>query len=284
MAAVGRSQRAGSAVVAGRARAAIISRRLGTALREARLAAGMTQAQLAERARLSQPFVSQLERGGVLGAGIDTWAVAAAATGEQFVGFLEHAPGADLPRDIEHLRRQQLVVEFAARGGWRSLPEEAVDEGTRRSRSIDVLLVRSNRREAAVVEVWDWFDDVGAAMRSLDGKTATLARRFEAGPPGKEWRVGGLWVVRGTRRNRALVGELRGLFAAKFRGSSERWLAALRSPEDAMPNGNGLLWTAARLDTLMASRIRRGITGPGRRTRRPGPDLNEETAYIRPTI
>jgi hypothetical protein len=93
-----------------------------------------------------------------------------------------------------------------------------------------------------VVEIWDWFADVGDAMRGLDGKTAAVTRMLEdrrAGP----WRVGGLWVVRGTRRNRMLVREVQDLFAAKFGGSPRAWLSALGRADTPMPALPGLVWT-----------------------------------------
>ena len=112
-------------------------------------------------------------------------------------------PGADLPRDIEHLRRQNLVVATAQAGGWTAIPEATLDEG-RWSRSIDVLLSRAARREAAVVEIWDLLLDGGEAMRGLAAKVQALRAQLDPA-----WRVQGLLLVRGTHRNRALVRELR---------------------------------------------------------------------------
>jgi hypothetical protein len=74
-------------------------------------------------------------------------------------------PGAERPRDYEHLKRQQLVIETARSGGWIAQPELLLDPDAARSRSVDVAMLRPSRREAAVVEVWDFFGDVGAAKR-----------------------------------------------------------------------------------------------------------------------
>jgi transcriptional regulator with XRE-family HTH domain len=87
----------------------------------------MSQTDVALRTGISQGHVSHLERGQGRTASIETWAVVAAAVGEQLVGFLEHAPGASLPRDIEHLRRQSTLIRIAADGGWSSLPEFRLD-------------------------------------------------------------------------------------------------------------------------------------------------------------
>lgn len=240
-----RTQRSGRRAILGRRRAQAIAGRLGIGLREARELAGLSQAAAAGRSGISQPRWSGLERGLGAGASLETWAVAAAAVGEQFVGFLEHAPGAERPRDIEHVRRQNAVIEAARRGGWSAHPEFAIDTDVGRSRSIDVALLRAASREAVVVEIWDWFDDVGASLRGLDGKKAALRPRLDVtdGP----WRVGGLYVIRDTRRNRSLVVELGSMFAARFPGSSSAWLRALTDDDVGapMPALDAYVWSTS---------------------------------------
>jgi transcriptional regulator with XRE-family HTH domain len=210
------------------ARSVTLAGRLGAALREARRASGRLQRDASVEAGVSQPRFSELERGLGASASLATWTAAAEAIGEQLVAFLEHVPGASLPRDYQHLRRQQLVVGLAHRGGWRPMPEHPVDADAFRSRSIDVFLTRVGRCEAVVVEIWDWFNDVGAAMRGLDDKIAAVRRSLgpEGDDPDAPWSISGLWVVRGTQRNRQLVRELGNLFAAKFPGSARAWLGA----------------------------------------------------------
>ncbi len=218
---------------------------------------------MANRAGVSQQLISRLELGQGHEASIETWACVAAVVGEQLVGFLELAPGATPPRDIEHLRRQSALIGIAAAGGWTAHPELAIDPGAIRSRSIDVALIRRAACEAVVVEVWDWFDDVGASLRGLDAKIGVLATRLQ-GEPGRgaeldggsdPWRVRGLFVVRDTRRNRAIVAELWPLFAARFTGPSTAWLRALETAA-AMPDGHGLLWSD-RHGGLLSSRLAR---------------------------
>jgi transcriptional regulator with XRE-family HTH domain len=238
-----RARRSGKHAIAGRRRAQTIAGRLGVALRDARETAALPQAVVAARSGVSQPRISELERGLGAGASLETWAVVAAATGEQLVGFLEHAPGAERPRDIEHIRRQNAVIETARRGGWTAHPELAIDPDAVHSRSIDVALLRASTHEAAVVEIWDWFDDVGASLRGLDGKKAALQARLNEteGP----WRVGGLYVIRDTRRNRSLVIELGAVFAARFPGSSSAWLRALaeEGAGEPMPALDAYVWS-----------------------------------------
>jgi hypothetical protein len=184
--------------------------------------------------------------------------MAAEGAGEQLVAFLEGVPGAERPRDYEHLRRQQLVIETASRGGWIARPELLLDPDAPRSRSVDFALLRRARLEAVVVEVWDFFDDVGAAKRSFDGKVATVERRLTTSRDirrAEEYRVSGLWVVRGTTRNRALVREFRGFFRAAFPARASEWLRSLTDPGATMPEASGLLWTDTAGTTLIASRL-----------------------------
>lgn len=252
---VRRTSRAGAEVMRGRRRAATVAARLGTGLREARLTSGMSQSETSDVAGLSQTRFSELERGRGANATLETWATAAAAVGEQLVGFLEQAAGATPPRDIEHLRRQASLIAFAGPGGWQALPELALDRGVLRSRSADVVLLRRARREAVLAEIWDWFDDVGASLRSLDGKRDALARHLEAEAPGTEpWTIGCLFVVRQTRRNVRIVAELRPLLRARFPGRAQQWLRGLADPREPPPPGDGLVWSTSTL-AFRASRL-----------------------------
>jgi hypothetical protein len=110
------------------------------------------------------------------------------------------------------------------------------------------------------MELIDWFEDVGASIRDWDRRLARVEQRAialrsrdtESGTllP----RVSGCWIVRATNRNRALVSELRSLFAARFPGSGQEWLAALRStalmPSDAAP-----LWISIDGDRVWPARL-----------------------------
>ena len=210
----------------------------------------LTQAQAADRAGISQGYWSFLERGGGGVASLETLASCATAVDAQLAAFHEAAPGADLPRDIEHLRSQQLIVALARGGGWMARPERPVDPLARRSRSIDVELERAARREIAVIEVVDLLSDGGDAMRGLADKVAAVRR--EVGPG---WTVAGLLVLRSTTRNRSTVRELRDLFAARFPARSSAWLGCLDDPTRPMPAGDGLAWSTVNGDRLYAARL-----------------------------
>jgi transcriptional regulator with XRE-family HTH domain len=240
-------RRAGTARLIGRRRAQELSTRLGTAVKLARRASTLRQSDVADRAGVAQSFISRIERGDGRAASLETWAAVASAMGFQLAAFIERAPGTSLPRDYEHLKRQRLILETAARGGWTGTAEHAIDPDWTRPRSIDVVLRRRSRNETAVVEIWDWLDDVGAAFRALDAKVTAMRREGDGV-------VSGLMVVRGTRRNRQLVSEFRTLFAARFTASSAAWLRALTDTAP-MPVAPGLLWTDVGGAELRVARV-----------------------------
>lgn len=250
-------RRSGAVRLQGRRRSADLASRLGVGLREARQAAALRQADVSSAAGVSQSWVSRMERGAGHTASIETWAAVAAASGAQLVCFLEELPGATRPRDYQHLKRQQLVASVAAKGGWRATAERPVDPSWHRARSIDVLLERRTHHEIAVVEVVDWFDDVGAAWRGLDAKVATVTRgrasvELAGGP---RTSCAGLLVIRGTRRNRLLVREFYVLFRTHFPARSRAWLEALQEPKRPMPAQPGFLWTDVGGSRLIAARL-----------------------------
>jgi hypothetical protein len=131
------------------------------------------------------------------------------------------------------------------------MPELTIDVGRPRSRSIDLAVTRLTRGEAAVIEIWDWLDDVGAAWRGFDAKKQALAGRL--GLDGSVV-IGGLFVMRATRRNRMLVRQFGALFAARFSAASKAWLRALTDPRAPMPREDGFLWSLAD-GRLVAARL-----------------------------
>jgi transcriptional regulator with XRE-family HTH domain len=234
-----------------RHRSRYLAERIGRALFEARIGAGLRQIDVAAAAGISQSFYSRLERDGATHATIETVAACAIACGTQLAAFVEALPGASLPRDIEHLRRQQAVIALATRGGWQAVPERPIDPDAARSRSIDVYLERPHRREIATVEIVDLVTDGGATIRGLTDKVAAIRRERSA-----DWTVAGVLIVGGTSRNRALVAGLGDLFAARFPARSRAWLDALGSADVAMPRADGFLWSGARIPELRPARLR----------------------------
>lgn len=248
----GSDRRATRTRMLARSRSRYLAERIGRGLLEARTGCGRLQRDIADRAGISQSFYSRIERGAGANATLETLAACALACDAQLAAFLEALPGAALPHDIEHVRRQESVIALATQGGWRAMPERPIDREARRSRAIDVLLERTVRREIAVVEIVDLITDAGATLRGHEDKVAAIRR--ELGPA---WRVAGLLVVRGTHRNRELVRTLARVIHARYPGPSHQWLAALRHPDTAMPAEDGFAWTGARTPQLRPARPRR---------------------------
>jgi hypothetical protein len=224
-------------------------------LKDGRRATRQTQEQAARRAGITQSMWSRLETDPNAGATIETWNRAAFAVDTKLNAYLERTSAATQPRDAVHLRTQELIIRTAARGGWRASPEQQIDRDARTSRAADVLLQRE--LEYALIEIWDWFPDVGAAYRDLDRRRGALERYAITRMTGDELpRTGACWVVRGTLRNRELVQEHVHFFRARFSGSARAWLAALTDPAQPLPEEPALIWVNVKGDRLFEARLR----------------------------
>jgi transcriptional regulator with XRE-family HTH domain len=229
---------------------------LGRALREARRRSGLSQARVAELAAIGQTTVSELERG--LGADVSllVWTRAAHAAATDLRAYLERVAAADVPRDAVHLRHQELLISMAAPGGWKAMPEAAIDTDRQRSRAADVVLQRG--KEYILSEIWDRFDDVGASLRAWDRRMARLEAlaiaRLPVGvdtPP----TIGGVWIVRATVRNRDLIATHRGVFSARFPGPGRPWIRALTDRDEPMPRAPAILWASVDGKRLHPARL-----------------------------
>lgn len=229
-----------------------MAKRLGAGLREARRRADLTQGQVGARADVAQAMVSLVERGAAPGVSLLVVSRLAQAVGSQLYAGLEAIPGAEPPRDAAHLAIVELVLRAAERGAWHPLPEAPLEDG----RSIDVRLLHRRLRLAAVIEIWGWFADVGEATRGLDRKVAALRRELDRGRDirAEPHTVTGLWVVRATKRNRALVREHGAFFRSRFSGDGERWIRALTG-EGPPPAAPAMLWVDVRATRLWAARL-----------------------------
>jgi hypothetical protein len=214
----------------------------------------MTRAAASALAGISASTWSHLERGRDGRVTLATWNHAASAVGGRLHAYIERASGAAMPRDAVHLRNQELVMRTAQLGGWRGLPEVRLDADARTSRMADLVLRRAN--DWALCEIYDWFEDVGAAGRAWQRRLDALERyaiarmRDETLPC-----VGGMWVLRARQRNRRLVREHRQFFRALLPGSAAAWLASLMRPDAPMPDQPALMWVAVKGDRLYGSRL-----------------------------
>ncbi len=258
---MGRHKRATVGVKAER-HAKQVAARLGKALRDGRLAVRLTQSQAATRAGIAQSTWSRLENDADPCFTLATWDRAAFAVGASIEAYLRGASAADLPRDSIHLRNQELIIRSAVPGGWRPLPEELIDREARTSRAADVLLHRRRHlqpAEYALMEVIDWFDDVGAPIRDWGRRLAAVERYAIARMVGDEPlpQASGCWVVRATQRNRRLIREHANFFRGRFAGSGREWLSALTDPGTHIPTEPALIWVSVGGDRLFSARLGR---------------------------
>ena len=159
-------------------RAATLATALGRAVRDARLEHGLRQVDVASRAAIAQSTESEMECGHGESVSLLVWTRVAYACGTDLRAYLERTSSSARPRDAVHLRHQELVARVATAGSWRPMPEAQLDIDPARSRSADLILERPG--EVALVEIWDTFEDVGAAFRSWDRRLGRLIER-EAG-------------------------------------------------------------------------------------------------------
>ena len=237
-----------------------LATRLGVGLREARRTAGLDAARACGAAALSRSHASARSSAGTeRGASIETWACLAAAVGEQLVAFLEHAPGADRPRDIEHLRRQSALDRDRRRRGLVRAPRARDRPGVG-----PVALASTSRssaarpREAVVVEVWDWFDDVGAGLRGLDAKVGVLATRLASQSSGRAEPGGSAACTSCAAPDGTGASSTSSARSSPPVSRVRRWPGSgrLRDAVRAMPAADGLLWSDAS-GSLTAGRLGR---------------------------
>ena len=228
-------------------------------MKDGRLRRGWTQLQAATVAGISRSEWSGLELGR---RDATFWILnrAAHAVGGRLKGYIEHTSAADAPRDAVHLKGQELILRTAAQGGWRGLPEAALDRDVSRSRFADVLLARRRAggpREVALIELIDWFDDVGTPTRAWQRRLEAVERQEIVRLVGSDSvpRVSGCWIVRATKRNRALIAEHRHYFRARFAGSGRAWLHALTRADTRMPDEPALVWISVSSERLFAARF-----------------------------
>ncbi len=225
----------------------------GQKVRRARRRRNQTQAQLGARCGLSQSTVSDLELGRGAALSLTAW---------QRVSLVLDLPlkfelGRDAleePVDAGHLAIQELVLRLGRAAGYRrtfELPTRPADP----SRSTDVGLRDDAHRRLVLVECVNTFGNVGAAARSSERKRAEAEALAVAIGNGQPYAVHVCWVVRATRRNRALLTRYPEIFAARFTGSSRAWVDALTKGA-APPREPGLAWCDVNATRLFAWRAR----------------------------
>ena len=226
---------------------------LGAEVRGSRVRRHWTQRELASRAGMSQSGVSEIERGLGGPLSLATWERLAVTLDRQLSVHFSRDPHEE-PVDAGHLLVQELILRLArnaGRGRSFELPTRRSDPAL----SADVCLRDDRRAVLVLVECWNTITDIGASARSFDRKLADLRSASVALWPERDAQVRGCWVVRATRRNRALVGRYPEVFATRFPGSSRGWTRAL-ADDEAPPRDPGLVWCDVPGTRLYAWRAR----------------------------
>ena len=116
-----------------------------------------------------------------------------------------------------------------------------------------MALVDDARRRLAVVKRWNTIGDIGGAARSSTRNAAEAEALASARWGEAQHRVGLVWVVRATARNRGLVALYPEVFTARFPGSGAAWTHALTVGGE-VPAQPGLVWSSVDGTRLFAWR------------------------------
>lgn len=231
-------RRTPTALQARRALQPVMSRE-GAKVRRARKRRRWTQAALAGRVGLVQPTISRMERGDGGTLSLEVWQQVAGLLGLHLELTLGRDPFEE-PVDAGHLAIEELMLRLGRKVGYRRNYELATKPSDP-SLSTDVGLTDDANRRLLQVECVNTFGNINAAIRSSDRKRAEAEALAIAIGHGEPYKVHQVWVVRSTRRNRALLARYPELFATRFPGSSKAWVDALTTGSKP-PDEPGLVW------------------------------------------
>ena len=228
---------------------------LGDRFRLARTVVGMRQEDVASEAGVSRTMVCRMELGRGGSISMDAWAAVASVLGVELLAEFREPERS--PRGQLALRCHALVARVAWDGGWRATTEIVRASRDRAPATVETILVRPFRTEAAVVRAWYPVPNVGVALDALESRREVLRRAFGSG-----WSVSALVLCPSTMADRRRVTELASRLATALPATAGEWIGALRHSRLAMPS-DGLIWT-----DRWAQRFRPGGRHPG--WQRPG--------------
>ena len=239
-------------MIAGDREARSIAGMLGRETRSTRLRRRMRQVDLAAKVGLRQSRISAIERGIATGTPLVIWARIGAALGRPLaVAFSRDLEPAE-PADAAHLAGQELLLRFARTTG-RTATFELPTRPDSPSLSVDVCIRDDAHRTLILNEIWNRFEDMGRASRSTDRKVAEASALAALIGGHRPYRVASSWLLVDNSANRALVARYPEILAARFQGSSRRWVEALvtGTPVPAQP---GMAWLDLRAGRLVPMR------------------------------
>ena len=238
-----------------------LSLSLGRAVREGRRRMRWSQEQLAAKVGLKRTRIGDIERGEATGTPLIVWVRLGIALRRPVAISFSRDLEALTPSDAGHLEGQELVLRLAreaGRVGTFELPTHPESP----SYSVDVCVRDDPHRTLILEEIWNRFDDFGRAVRSTDRKVAeaaTIAAQIGGDEP---YRVASCWLLVDNARNRQMTRRFPEVFAARFPGSSLKWVHALIDG-GPVPDHPGVAWLDLRAGRLVPIRAARRLRTRG---------------------
>ena len=224
--------------LAGDREAQAIAATLGAQAAASRRGLRLRQATVAARSGISRGRLGDLERGRGEGAPLGLWVALGLVLGRPL--RVEFSRRVDTETaDAGHLAIQELVLRLGRAAGYGrgfEVPTRPGDPPLDRRRAA--------RRPTPHLDPRRVLEHDRRSRRGGPGHEPQARRgRGTRDRPGRErpFTVRGVWVVRASARNRALVARYPEVFAARFPGSSARWVAALTAGAEPPPEP-GLVW------------------------------------------
>jgi transcriptional regulator with XRE-family HTH domain len=218
---------------------ALAMQREGEKVRAARRRRRWTQAELGRRTRLHQTTISKVERGAGATLSVAAWQRVADVL-DLPLDLKLGRDGLEETRDAGHLPMQELVLRLG-RGAGYARRFELTTRPADPTAWADVGLIAHAQRRLVLIECCNVIGDIGASTRSSDRKQAEAQALAVALGGEDPYAVHVCWVIRDTRRNRALLARYPELFATRFPGSSRGWVEALTAGTRP-PVERGLVW------------------------------------------
>jgi transcriptional regulator with XRE-family HTH domain len=216
-----------------------LAARLGARIRRARFAVRKTQRAVATGAGVSQSTVGRIELGRGGHVPLDTWERVAAVVGLDLSAVIR-TPSRVRSHTLQ-MRCHRMVSDLAGRGGWATWTISTPDDPAQ----TETILERPERREVAIVRVWDVLGNVEAEIAAFKERLAE-----ERTARGEGCRVGGVVVVTAGGENRRRLSETGAPVARAFSLHADDWLMALGRFRVPMPDELGMIWTDERVERL----------------------------------
>jgi hypothetical protein len=138
------------------------------------------------------------------------------------------------------LRCHRLAAGVAQGGGWNATTEIVRASPDRAPSSVETILVRPGRNEAALVRAWHPVPNMGVALHVLEARTRDLRHSL-----GHGWTVSALVLCPWTTAGRRRISELAPHLTTVLPATTGEWVSALRHARMPMP-ADGLVWTDPR--------------------------------------